>query len=332
MKHIISLFLATMMLASPSYAALAPSEGFSGNMTFLTGFTANSSNLDVGQSNHQSQTDLMSSGATEANGMVAILGSMQYTFGALNHKQIFLGTSRDDIITGTLAFEVGYRQQLESGMVIDFSILPTLISGEVWDDPYAVDSKREETDLTGNVVRMQLSKMMGTNFNIDMAFGESDVKKENTGLKGLDLTDEERALMTREREYFYLKSGYQYFLKDGSGILTPSINVFSSNSEGNALSFLSIGAEVNLAKRFGNHGLAFTINAAKRNYDKENPIFNKTREDKDFGAFIAYEYANIFDAKNWSLVSLLGAKTTTSNIEYYQSSQYVVSVGVDYKF
>ncbi|PMH01262.1 DUF2860 family protein [Vibrio lentus] len=332
MKHIISLFLATMMLASPSYAALAPSEGFSGNMTFLTGFTANSSNLDVGQSNHQSQTDLMSSGATEANGMVAILGSMQYTFGALNHKQIFLGTSRDDIITGTLAFEVGYRQQLESGMVIDFSILPTLISGEVWDDPYAVDSKREETDLTGNVVRMQLSKMMGTNFNIDMAFGESDVKKENTGLKGLDLTGEERALMTREREYFYLKSGYQYFLKDGSGILTPSINVFSSNSEGNALSFLSVGAEVNLAKRFGNHGLAFTINAAKRDYDKENPIFNKTREDKDFGAFIAYEYANIFDAKNWSLVSLLGAKTTTSNIEYYQSSQYVVSVGVDYKF
>ncbi|MCC4857329.1 hypothetical protein BCT40_08785 [Vibrio lentus] len=332
MKHIISLFLATMMLASPSYAALAPSEGFSGNMTFLTGFTANSSNLDVGQSNHQSQTDLMSSGATEANGMVAILGSMQYTFGALNHKQIFLGTSRDDIITGTLAFEVGYRQQLESGMVIDFSILPTLISGEVWDDPYAVDSKREETDLTGNVVRMQLSKMMGTNFNIDMAFGESDVKKENTGLKGLDLTDEERALMTREREYFYLKSGYQYFLKDGSGILTPSINVFSSNSEGNALSFLSVGAEVNLAKRLGNHGLAFTINAAKRDYDKENPIFNKTREDKDFGAFIAYEYANIFDAKNWSLVSLIGAKTTTSNIEYYQSSQYVVSVGVDYKF
>ncbi|MCW1890067.1 DUF2860 domain-containing protein [Vibrio chagasii] len=32
-------------------------------------------------------------------------------------------------------------------------------------------------------------------------------------------------------------------------------------------------------------------------------MFNKTREDKDFGAFIAYEYANIFDTKNWSLVS-----------------------------
>ncbi|MCK8087440.1 DUF2860 family protein [Vibrio sp. 1CM8B] len=332
MKHIIFLFLASLTLAPHSFAALAPSEGFSGNMTFLTGFTANSSNLNVGQSNHQSQADLMSSGNTEAEGMVAVLGSVQYTFGALNHKQFFLGTSRDDIITGTLAFEIGYRQQVESGMVVDFSILPTLISGEVWDDPYAVDSNRKETDLTGTVVRMQLSRIMGSNFNLDVASGESDVKKENTGLKGLGLTDEERALMIRERKYFYLKSGYQYFLKDGSGILTPSMNVFSSDSEGDALSFLSLGAEINLAKRYGNHGLALTLNAAKRSYDKENPIFNKTREDKDFGAFVAYEYANIFDAKNWSLVSLLGAKTTNSNIEYYQSSQYVVSVGVDYKF
>ncbi len=60
---------------------------------------------------------------------------------------------------------------------------------------------------------MQLSRIMGSNFNLDVASGESDVKKENTGLKGLGLTEEERALMIRERKYFYLKSGYQYFLK-----------------------------------------------------------------------------------------------------------------------
>ncbi|MCZ8486026.1 DUF2860 family protein [Vibrio lentus] len=71
----------------------------------------------------------MSSGVTEANGMVAILGSMQYTFGALNHKQIFLGTSRDDIITKLAMVATG-----EPRDGYRFSILPTLISGEVWDD------------------------------------------------------------------------------------------------------------------------------------------------------------------------------------------------------
>ncbi len=64
-----------------------------------------------------------------------------------------------------------------------------------------LDSKREETDLTGQRgSNAASSKMMGTNFT-DMAFGESDVKKETQDW-ALDLTDEERALMTREREYF----------------------------------------------------------------------------------------------------------------------------------
>ncbi|MGF1869168.1 DUF2860 family protein [Photobacterium indicum] len=332
MKKIIYLVMSSMMFAPFAYAALAPNEGISGNVTFLTGMTANSSNLDVGQSAEQTQTDLFSSGTTEASGMVAVLGSLQYTFGELKDKQFFLGTSRDDIITGTLAFEIGYRQQLKSGMIVDFSILPTLISGEVWDDPYGIGAKRKETDLTGNVVRMQLSRIMGSNFHLDMAAGESDVKHEKTGLKGLNLTDEERALMTRERNYFYLKTGYQYLLKNWAGLLTPSANVFSSNSEGDALSFISFGAEISLANKIENHGFALTVSTAKRDYDEKNPIFNEVREDKDYGVFVAYEYTDILGYQNWSLVSLLGAKTVKSNIDYYDSSQYLISLGLNYKF
>lgn len=332
MKTIIYLVMSSMMFAPFAYAALAPNEGISGNVTFLIGMTANSSNLDVGQSAEQTQTDLFSSGTTEASGMAAVLGSLQYTFGELKDKQFFLGTSRDDIITGTLAFEIGYRQQLKSGMIVDFSILPTLISGEVWDDPYALDAKRKETDLTGNVIRMQLSRIMGSNFHLDMAAGESDVKHEKTGLKGLNLTDEERALMTRERNYFYLKTGYQYLLKNRAGLLTPSVNVFSSNSEGDALSFISFGAEISLANKIENHGFALTVSTAKRDYDEKNPIFNEVREDKDYGVFVAYEYTDILGYQNWSLVSLLGAKTVKSNIDYYDSSQYLISLGLNYKF
>ncbi len=38
--------MSSMMFAPFAYAALAPNEGISGNVTFLTGMTANSSNLD----------------------------------------------------------------------------------------------------------------------------------------------------------------------------------------------------------------------------------------------------------------------------------------------
>ncbi|MDN3613058.1 DUF2860 family protein [Vibrio gallaecicus] len=332
MKQIITLAITLMIFAPQAVSALAPSQGITGNITFLTGFLADSNNLDVSQSYTQMQSDLSVSGSTETSGMVGLLGSLKYTFGDSLDKQLFLGTSRDDVITGTLAFEVGYRQQLTDGTVADVSFLPTLISGEVWDDPYAIDQKRKETDLSGNVVRMQLSKIMGSNFHIDMAAGESDVKNEQSGLKGLGLADEKRALMKRERKYYYFKTRYQHMLNNGAGLLTPSLNVFSSDSEGDALSFFSVGAEVSLAKRFNKHGIALTVNADNREYDAVNPIFNKKREDKDLGIFLAYEYSGILGYKDWSVVSFIGARSTDSNIEYYDYSQYIASVGLDYKF
>ncbi|MGF1712332.1 DUF2860 domain-containing protein [Vibrio kagoshimensis] len=332
MKQIITLAITLMIFAPQAVSALAPSQGITGNITFLTGFLADSNNLDVSQSYTQMQSDLSVSGSTETSGMVGLLGSLKYTFGDSLDKQLFLGTSRDDVITGTLAFEVGYRQQLTDGTVVDVSFLPTLISGEVWDDPYAVDQKRKETDLSGNVVRMQLSKIMGSNFHIDMAAGESDVKNEQSGLKGLGLADEQRALMKRERKYYYFKTRYQHMLNNGAGLLTPSLNIFSSDSEGDALSFFSVGAEVSLAKRFNKHGIALTVNADNREYDAVNPIFNKKREDKDLGIFLAYEYSGVLGYKDWSVVSFIGAKSTDSNIEYYDYSQYIASVGLDYKF
>ncbi|MGB1320640.1 MAG: DUF2860 family protein [Vibrio gallaecicus] len=332
MKQIITLAITLMTFAPQALSALAPSQGITGNITFLTGFLADSNNLDVSQSYTQMQSDLSVSGSTETSGMVGLLGSLKYTFGDSLDKQLFLGTSRDDVITGTLAFEVGYRQQLTDGTVVDVSFLPTLISGEVWDDPYAIDHKRKETDLSGNVVRMQLSKIMGSNFHIDMAAGESDVKNEQSGLKGLGLADEQRALMKRERKYYYFKTRYQHMLNNGAGLLTPSLNVFSSDSEGDALSFFSVGAEVSLAKRFNKHGIALTVNADNREYDAVNPIFNKKREDKDLGIFLAYEYSGILGYKDWSVVSFIGARSTDSNIEYYDYSQYIASVGLDYKF
>lgn len=332
MKYIFPALVLSTVLTAPVFAALAPEQGFSGNVTVLTGITSNSSNLDVEQDRTQSEPDLYASGSGETNISAGLLGAVQYTFGDTLNKQFFMGTSREDIVTGSLAFEIGYRQQLASGMVVDVSVLPTLISGDVWDDPYAVDQAREESDLTGNVIRMQLSQIAGSHFDIDMAAGESDVDNEKSGTKGLGLSIEDQALLKRERKYYYLKTGYRYVLEDHQGLVMPSLNVFSSDSKGEALSFFSYGGEISYARKINKHGFVLTASAAKRDYDAQNPIYQQTREDKEFGVFFAYEYADVMGYENWALVSLVGAKTIQSNIEYYTSEQYVVSIGLDYKF
>ncbi|ROV57727.1 DUF2860 domain-containing protein [Vibrio ponticus] len=326
-----NLVLLSLFTCSAS-AALAPEQGLSGNITVLSGVTSNSSNLNVKQDNQQTTADLASKGSDEASITAGLLGSLQYTFGDSLDKQLFMGTSREDIVTGSLAFELGYRQQLAGGTIVDIAVLPTLISGEVWDDPYAVEQSRNKTDLSGNVYRLQLTSIVGSNFDIDMAAGESDVDEERTGTKGLDLTQQQRDLLTRERKYYYFKTAYRHVIPQQQAMLIPSLNVFASDSEGDALSFMSYGGEVSYARRINQHGFVLTASAAWRDYDAENPIFAQTRQDKDFGLFLAYEYANIWGYKDWSLVSFVGAQSTRSNIDYYQSEQYIMSVGLDYKF
>lgn len=332
MKTLFPILVTSALMTAPALAALAPEQGLSGNITVLTMATSNSSALDVKQDKSQSVGELSSAGSAQVSVMPGLLGSLQYTFGEQLDKQFFMGTSREDIVTGSLAFELGYRQQFASGMVFDISALPTLISGEVWDDPYAIDEDRSKTDLSGNVVRMQLSQIAGSNFSLDMAAGESDVNDEKSGTKGLDFSVEDQALLSRERKYFFLKTSYRHFLQEHRALLIPSLNVFSSRPEGEAFSFISYGGEVSYARKIDQHGFVVTLSAAQRDYDTQNPIFKQDRKDKDFGLFIAYEYSNIMGYEDWALVSFIGAKTTQSNIDYYTSEQYIASVGLDYKF
>lgn len=332
MKAVLCIAIVACIFASSSHAALAPEHGLSGNVTFLSGMTSNSSNLNVKQDSTQAAEALASKGGDEVSVTAGLLGSLKYTFGDSLDKQLFMGTSREDIVTGSLAFELGYRQQLAGGTIVDVAVLPTLISGEVWDDPYAVERSRDKTDLSGNVYRLQFTNIVGSKFDIDMAAGESNVDEERTGTKGLDLTQQQRELLTRKRKYYYFKTAYRHVMPQQQAILMPSVNVFASDAEGDALSFISLGGEVSYARRINQHGFVLTASAAWRDYEAENPIFAQTRRDKDFGLFLAYEYANIWGYEDWSLMSFVGAQSNRSNIDFYQSEQYIISVGLDYKF
>ncbi|OBT22669.1 hypothetical protein A9266_11360 [Vibrio tasmaniensis] len=315
----------------PAYSGLAPSEGFSGNFSVLAGFYSDSSNLSTEQDSNQAS--LTMEGNSENQGLLGFLGTVQYTFGESLTHQVYAGTTREDIATGTIAFEIGYRHQLSGGTILDVSVLPTLISGKAWADPYAVGVNRNETDVKGNVGRLQLTNIGGTAFRTDFAIGQSDVDDELSGTQDkLGLTDEEVALLDRERTYVYAKAGYPFILPNQAGVFVPSMVYFNSDAEGGALSFDSYGIELNYAKRIGRHGFVVTLDASDRQYDEANPIYGKAREENEYGAFLAYEFGGLMGYEDWSFITLLGLRTIDSNIDFYNSEQVLASVGVDYKF
>ncbi|CAH6784295.1 conserved exported hypothetical protein [Vibrio chagasii] len=346
----LALFSSLFFTSLSSYAALAPEAGFSGEVNFLTGYYRDKNNLST--NNDAYQQDITSSAdskekthdSVDGDGIFGLLGIVNYTFGEELNHQFFLGTSREEIATGSLAFELGYKHQFNDGTVVSFSTLPTLVSAEVWADPYAVGEQRNETDLTGNAGRIKIDRLFGSNFGVDIGAGYSEIDDEQSGydaqsgtedvasFDGDALTQYEAQQLERDRQYYSVKVDYLYFILGQMGLLLPSMTVASSEADGDALSYYSVKGELTYAKTVKRHSYALTLDARVRDYDAVNPLYGKTREDKQYGMFFAYEYANVFGAKNWSFVSLLGANIVDSNIDYYDADFFFASVGANYKF
>ncbi|MEZ8230588.1 DUF2860 domain-containing protein [Vibrio splendidus] len=311
--------LALSVAASPAFAKLADEQGFSGEISINTGVASSTSNFNTdADSTISSNTQKASS---ESSFLVAPLGSVAYTFGEKLNHQVYTGTARDDVATGTVVLEVGYKYQLESGMTIDASLLPTIMSGETWANPYAEGVARSKTDETGNAFRLKLSSIAGSAFSLDMAYATKDVDND-------EIQEQE---LKRDANTLYLKGQYRVPLSR-TMMLIPSIIYQTRDADGNAESYDQFGGEVSLFGGMGRHQYALTAGYNQRSYDANNSIYDKTRSDDNINLFAAYEYDRFMDWDNWSFVSLAGYGTSDSNITFYDESQYIVSVGLNYKF
>ena len=310
--------LALSVATAPAFAKLADEPGFSGEISINTGVTSSTSNFNTDADSKIASTNQKAS--SESSFLVAPLGSIAYTFGENLNHQVYTGTARDDVATGTVVLEVGYKYQLESGMVIDASLLPTIMSGETWADPYNTTSARTKTDETGNAFRLKLSNIVGSAFSLDMAYATKDVEEDRV----------EEALK-RDADTFYLKGQYRQPISR-TMMLVPSLIYQSSDADGDAASFEQFGGEVSLFGGMGRHQYALTAGYNQRSYDASSITFQKKRSDDNINLFAAYEYDQFMDWENWSFVSLAGYGTSDSNITFYDESQYIVSVGLNYKF
>ncbi|MEZ8493937.1 DUF2860 domain-containing protein [Vibrio splendidus] len=311
--------LALSVATSPAFAKLADEQGFSGEISINTGVASSTSNFNTdADSTISSNTQKASS---ENSFLVAPLGSVAYTFGEKLNHQVYTGTARDDVATGTVVLEVGYKYQLESGMTIDASLLPTIMSGETWANPYAEGVARSKTDETGNAFRLKLSSIAGSAFSLDMAYATKDVDND-------EIQEQE---LKRDANTLYLKGQYRVPLSR-TMMLIPSIIYQTRDADGNAESYDQFGGEVSLFGGMGRHQYALTAGYNQRSYDANNSIYDKTRSDDNINLFAAYEYQQFMNWDNWSFVSLAGYGTSDSNITFYDESQYIVSVGLNYKF
>ncbi|UTV29554.1 DUF2860 family protein [Photobacterium atrarenae] len=54
-------------------------------------------------------------------------------------------------LSGEIGFLLGYRYTLNPESHLSLSLLPGVVDGKTWADPYLVDVTRQETDVAGNL-------------------------------------------------------------------------------------------------------------------------------------------------------------------------------------
>ncbi len=325
-KTILSLSILSCFVSASSIAELAPESGLSGAISLNTGYMSQSSNFNTDVKDPIS--NLNSEGETNGEVLFMPLGQINYTFGQQRDKQVYVGTAREDIAVGDFAFEIGYKQELESGMVIDASFLPTVVSGETWSDPYATSVERETTDETGNAYRLKLESIAGSDFSLDMAYANIDIDNESSGST---LNSAEQDRLQRDGSIVFVKGEYQYMLNQTSGLI-PSLSYKVRSADGEAIAYKAYGTDITYFKVLDRHQFALTAGYETRSYDDVNPVFNETQSDNAVSLFAAYEYNQLMGWEDVSFISFAGYGTSSSNIDFYNESEYLLSAGVNYKF
>lgn len=309
-------------------AKLGESNGFSGEIAINAAYASKTSNL----TNTDDEFRTYNGGQQEnSSALVLPLGNVQYTWGSRSNHQVFLGTSRADVAVGTLALETGYRYQFQGGTKWSLAVLPTILEGEVWQDPYLLNTARNTTDEKGTAYRMQIDNIAGSLFSLDLAYGKRELDSELSG-SGAGLSAEEMATLDRNADIFYGK--FKMMLPINRGVLLfPALIYTQQDANGSAMKSNTYGAEVSSFISAGNHQFAFTVTYLNRQYDGANPVFDDvTRKDDEWKAFLAYEYPGIFYSDNLSLVAFGGINNSSSNIEFYDSKDWITSVGLNWEF
>ncbi|MCU7940752.1 MAG: DUF2860 domain-containing protein [gamma proteobacterium symbiont of Bathyaustriella thionipta] len=311
-----------------------PSEdGFSGYINLgvagikgETNMIAGNSLGDVGQKNIDSLTD---SPDSESDSMPLLNGEVTYTFAA-SRTQIYFGNQLEDFIQFDFSTLLGVRHELADKSLIAVSYVFSSVPTEVWEDPYLTNQRRSKTDRESNGLRLEWDKIAGTDLGIQYTYRNIELDDELSG-QSLGLTASDMDLLDREGKVHNMEFRYKFNMGNGHS-LQPKFNYIDRDMDGQAMS--SDEWVLGLTHIYNSEQYSFITNLdwADADFDKKNPIYNKTRNDNRLGGSFTVVYKKPFGIKDWNLLGSIAYYDSDSNIDFYNTNIKFFSVSALYRF
>lgn len=335
MRYLSFLVFSTTMVSS-AYAMkpIPPQSGFSGFINLGAGVTSVESNtlakfgsVDLG---NKSIDTLTSSPDSETSGLPVLGLEIAYTF-ASTRTQIFFGNQLEDYIRFDFAARAGVRQEIGNAGVIGVSFLQTPLATEMWEDPFVTGTNRTNTDRSSNGYRLIWDKIYGTGLELRYSAREVDIDKERSG-EDLGLSAADRALLDRNGDRNRFSVQYTFNRDENKHRITPAIAYIDQDLDGDAVAYDGLSFNVNYIYSVNRWKFVTNASYAALEYDEANPVYSKKADSNRYGLSFTAFYNKPFGWDGWLANAGVVWFEEDSDINFYDSSVNLASIGMLYLF
>ena len=272
--------------------------------------------------------------SSESEVIVSPPFEINYTF-ASTRTQLFLGTQLIDLLRFDFSQQLGARQEIGRAGVLQGGVLFSGIPSKVWKDPYVQGQNRKDTTRSSAGARLVWDRIFGSAFQAQYTYRNIDISSEKSGqFLGLSSSSSDR--LKRDGDVHETTALYRFRFAEKHG-LTPEFILGYADLDGDAMTNTSIGTQITYTYRGDPISLVLNGGYTYSDYDKRNPIYNKTQEDDTYGMGATVFYKNPW---GWSL---LGSKPMNfvftgayyyndSNIDFYKEEIVLATAGVLFRW
>jgi len=310
-------------------------SGFSGYVELLGAYISTNSQLNTDSDNKKTDS-LDTSGKRVENFKPLPLGLVAYTFADIR-TQLFLGVLPENIAQGLFQVEAGARHDLLDGTTLRASVIPfTPIEQETWKDPFVIGQDRKKTDISSFGVRLAAENIRRSGLNFRYGWARQNIDDEESGTflfsqPQSPLTPKDLDDLDRDSNFHRLTVEYSFKLMPRM-YLRPILRYTRGDAEGDANSFHGLTPQLSF-QYFGSRFQA-TLNVIGTGewYDDTHPVFDKTRRDYNLGLLAIIGYKDPLGLKNFRIDWFNALFESTSNINFYESTNYLTALGIGYSF
>jgi hypothetical protein len=286
-------------------------------------------NIDIGKKTVDNLSD--SPKGSENAAIPTFNFELSYTFES-TRTQVHIGNLLEDFLRFDSSTIAGVRQDVGNFGLVGASVETTSVDTQVWSDPYLTGAKRKDTDRTGKGFRVYWQQIGKSGLELRYTAKEIDIDKERSG-ESLALSPAQRKLLDRNGDTERFDMFYEFSSDDKRHIVTPALSYSDRDLDGEAMANDGGAASVNYIYQYDKRWrYVFNASYSDMEMKKANPIYGVKDKYNSYGASVTMFYTEPFGWKDWAFNTTVGYFEEDHDLDFYDSSAGVVTMGMLLKF